>query len=111
MSKPTLVDANNPNVVVIPSYGPDGQSRRYRNAGFLWSSSLMRAIMGVGVQRPDGGQLMGHTNALLQPQQSFFSAARPIANPALLNTPDSMSFPGTSVPTDTRMALVDGWPE
>lgn len=98
---------NSPHLVVQPQYGPDAYSRGIAVSNASMANPFVRAVLGVGVRRPDAGNLEGHSDALYNPVQNFASWRGAIVRPTNPLLPHGSSFPNTSVPTDTSLVLLN----
>lgn len=92
-------DLNNPQLVVVPKWGPDGQSQRMAVANTVRANPSSPASIGIGVRpAPVGSSVTERTktDALLPPQQSFRGVVMPVAMPAYITTKPASSFPSAN---------------
>lgn len=95
-----LVDHNPPVYQVVPTYGPDKQSRRMAFWNWLRASSFVSAATGTGVRpAPSGASTSENvkTAAALPPQQAFRGVTvRLINDPSIASLAKSGMYPATS---------------
>lgn len=92
-------DLNNPQLVVVPKWGPDGVSRRMAVANSARANPSSPASIGIGVRPAPRGASESErskTNAPLPPQQSFRGVVIPFATPALITSKPVSSFPSAN---------------
>lgn len=92
-------DLNNPQLVVVPKWGPDGQSLRMARANTTRANPASPSSIGIGVRPAPNGSSVTEgtkTDAWLPPQQSFRGVVIPVATPALMTTKPTASFPSAN---------------
>lgn len=93
-------DANAPQMLVVPSYGPDAISTRTAVFNSLRANPASPRSWGIGVRpAPSGGSVTEgtKTDALLPPQQVFRGVVKTVVDPTLKTTSRTASFPAANV--------------
>lgn len=92
-------DANAPNLVIQPKWGPDGLSRRMAVLNILRGNAYSPANIGPGVRPapPGSSTERTKTNAFLPPQQNFKGMAARMGDPSGKTLSPVASFPSTNV--------------
>jgi len=92
-------DANAPQMLTVPSYGPDAISMRTSLFNALRANPASPRSWGIGVRpAPLGSVTEGtKTDAYLAPQQVFRGLVRTVVDPTLKTRQSTASFPAANV--------------
>lgn len=93
-------DKNLPQMLIVPSYGPDAISTRTSVFNSLRANPASPRSWGIGVRPAPSGSSVTEgtkTDAYLAPQQVFRGLVRSVVDPTLKNVSKTASFPAANV--------------
>lgn len=93
------MDANGPQLLIVPSWGPDAQSRRLAVDNTVRANPANPRTWGIGVRpAPPGSVTEGtKTDAWLPPQQTFRGVVKTVVDPTTKAIKNVSSFPAANV--------------